>query len=126
MGNTEMNPWRIGGKGLSGEDREIYSSTAISANISSIEVESGATGGSLTVNSLTISVHSSAADAASGSNAIATKTFTSGIASSTVTFDKEDNTSWAGKYYRIVYNVTRTSTSGNGYITFVSAKFYGE
>lgn len=125
MGNTEMSPWRIGGKGLSGEDREIYSTTAISANISSIEVESGATASSLSVNSLTITVHNSAADAASGSNAIATKTVTSGIASSTVTFEKEDNTSWAGKYYRIVYNVTRTSTSGNGYISFVSAKFYG-
>lgn len=125
MGNTEMSPWRIGGKSITNQDRAIYSTTAISANISSIEVESGATASSLTVNSLKITVHNSASDAASGSNAIATKTVTSGIASSTVTFDKEDNTSWAGKYYRIVYNVTRSSSSGNGYITFVSAKFYG-
>lgn len=125
VANTEMSPWRIGGKGISGEDRAIYSTTAISANITSIEVKSGATANSLSVNSLTISVHSSASEAASGSNAIDTKTVTSGIASSTVTFEKSDNTSWAGKYYRIVYNVTRTSTSGNGYITFENAKFYG-
>ncbi len=123
--NTEQNPWRVGGKGITDEDRVICSKTAISSNISKITVESGATASNLTVNSVTISVHNSATDAASGSNAIATKTFTSDIASSTITFDKEGSTSWANKYYRIVYNVTRTSTSGNGYITFVNAKFYG-
>lgn len=125
VGNTEQNPWRIGGKGLTNVDRALYSKTAISANISQINVTSGATASSLSVNSLTISVHNSAEDAASGANAIATKSVTTGIASSTVTFDKEDDTSWAGKYYRIVYNVTRTSTSGNGYVQFVSATFYG-
>ena len=125
VGNTEMNPWRIGGKSITNEDRAIYSTTAISANITQINVSSGATASSLTVNSLTISVHSSASDAENGTNAIATKTVTSGIASSTVTFDKADNTSWAGKYYRIVYNVTRSSSSGNGYITFNNATFYG-
>ena len=123
--NTEQSPWRVGGKGLTDQDRAIYSTTAISADINQIKVGSGSVAGGLTVNSLTITVHNSAADAASGSNAIATKTFTSGIAGATVTFDKEDNTSWAGKYYRIVYNVTRTSTSQNGYITFYSAQFNG-
>jgi hypothetical protein len=126
MGNTTMTPWRIGGKGLNGVDRDIYCTSAISSNISKIEVKSGATASNLTVNSVKISVHNSADDAADGSNAIASKTFTSGIASSTVTFSKEDNTSWANKYYRIVYNVTRTSTSGNGYITFESAVFYSK
>ena len=124
-GNTTMNPWRLGGKSISNQDRAIYSTSAISANISQINVTSGATGSSLTVNSLTISVHNSAADAASGSNAIASKSVTTGIVSSTVTFNKEDNTSWAGKYYRIVYNVTRTGSSGNGYVQFSSATFYG-
>ena len=125
VGNTEQNPWRIGGKGITGQDRAIYSTTAIAANITQINVTSGATASSLTVNSLTISVHNSASDAENGVNAIASHTVTSGIASSTVTFDKADNTSWAGKFYRIVYNVTRTSNSGNGYITFESATFYG-
>lgn len=125
FGNTEMNPWRIGGKGITNQNREIYSTTAIPANITQINVTSGATANNLTVNSLTISVHNSAADAQNGTNAIASTTFTSGIASKTVTFDKPDNTSWAGKYYRIVYNVTRSSTSGNGFITFNSATFYG-
>ena len=124
VGNTEQSPWRIGGKSITNQDREIYSTTALDANISKIEVTSGATVSSLTVNSLTITVHSTASDAQNGTNALATKSVTSGIASSTVIFEKADSTSWAGKYYRFVYNVTRTSSSGNGYITFENAKLY--
>lgn len=121
VANTTINPWRFGGKNLSGVDRAVYSTTAIDSNISSIEVESGTA--TATVNSLTITVHNSAADAASGSNAIATKSVTSGITSSTVTLTKTDATSWAGKYYRIVYNVT--CGGSNQYVQFKSAKFYG-
>lgn len=123
VGNTEQSPWRIGGKSITKQDRQIYSTTALSANIAKIEVTSGATASSLSVNSLTISVHNNASDAQNGSNAVATKSVTSGIESSTVVFEKEDSTSWANKFYRIVYNVTRTSSSGNGYITFESATF---
>ena len=73
-GNTTTNPWRIGGNSITSVDRAIYSTTAISSNITSIEVTSGTDSGSITVNSLTITVHNNASDAASGSNAIATKT----------------------------------------------------
>ncbi len=121
VANTNINPWRFGGKNLSGVNRAVYSTTAIASNISSIEVESGTA--TATVNSLTITVHNSAADAASGSNAIATKSVTSGITSSTVTLTKTDATSWAGKFYRIVYNVT--CGGSNQYVQFKSAKFYG-
>lgn len=121
-GNTTTNPWRIGGKSLTNENRAIYSTDAISSNISSIEVASG-TSTLTSVNSLTITVHSSAEDAASGDNAIATKTVTTGITGSIVTLPKSDNTSWAGKYYRIVYNVS--AGSSNSYVQFISAKFYG-
>ena len=121
VANTTISPWRFGGKNLSGVNRAVYSTTAIDSNISSIEVESGTA--TATVNSLTITVHNSAADAASGSNAIATKSVTSGITSSTVTLTKTDATSWAGKYYRIVYNVT--CGGSNQYVQFRSAKFYG-
>ena len=119
--NTTISPWRFGGKNLTNVDRALYSTTAISSNISRIEVESGSA--TATVNSLTITVHNSAADAASGSNPIATKSVTSGITSSTVTLTKTDETSWAGKYYRIVYNVT--AGGSNQYVQFNSAKFYG-
>ena len=121
MANTTMNPWRFGGKNLSSEDRAVYSTIAIASNISSIEVESGTA--TATVNSLTITVHNSDTDAANGTNAIATKSVTTGITSSTVTLTKEDATSWAGKYYRIVYNVT--CGGSNQYVQFKSAKFYG-
>lgn len=121
VANTTTNPWRFGGKSLTKVDRALYSTKAISSNISSIEVESGTA--TVTVNSLTISVHNSDTDAASGDNPIATKTVTSGIISSTVTLSKTDATSWAGKYYRIVYNVT--AGSSNQYVQFKSAKFYG-
>ena len=121
VANTTINPWRFGGKNISNENRVVYSTTAIASNITSIEVESGTA--TATVNSLTITVHGSDTDAASGVNAIATKSVTSGITSSTVTLTKEDETSWAGKYYRIVYNVT--CGGSNQYIQFKSAKFYG-
>ena len=118
--NLNMDPWRVGGKGAA--IRAFYTTDAIASNISSIEVESGVA--TCTVNSLTITVHNSAADAASGSNPIATKSASSGITSSTVTLSKTGNTSWAGKYYRIEYDVT-CSTSSNQYVQFKTAKFYG-
>ena len=121
VANTTISPWRFGGKNLTGVDRAVYSTTAIASNISSIEVESGSA--TATVNSLTITVHNSASDAASGSNPIATKTVTSDIVDATVILTKADNTSWAGKYYRIVYNVT--AGGSNQYVQFKSAKFYG-
>lgn len=124
--NTEQSPWRVGGKSLTAVDRAIYSKTAMADNIAQIEVTSGSTGSSLTVNSLTISVHQTANDAASGTDPVATKTVTSDIVNKTVTFTRGNDNPWAGYFYRIVYNVTRTSSSGNGYVEFSSAKFYKE
>ena len=121
IANTTINPWRFGGKNLTNVNRALYSQTAIASNISSIEVESGTA--TATVNSLTITVHSTAEDAANGNNAIATKTVTTGITNSTVVLSKTDDTSWAGKFYRIVYNVN--AGGSNQYVQFKSAKFYG-
>lgn len=121
-GNLTMNPWRIGGNSLSNVNRVIYSTNPISANISEIRITHG-TANSITVNSMTVSVHSSAADAQNGTNAIATFT-PSFVASNTVTVNKADATSWAGKYYRIVYNVSVTGST-NRFIQFISAAFWG-
>lgn len=125
-GNTTTNPWRIGGKKITNTDRAIYSTASIPSDITGIEVTSGtSTLGS--VNSLTITVHNSSSDAATGANAIATKTEnnSSNIISKTVTLTKADSSEdWSGKYYRIVYNVTKTEDS-NAYIQFIDAKFYG-
>ena len=123
MANSNMTPWRFGGKNITDVNRALFSKTPITQNIKKIEVESG--NSTITVNSLTITVHNSADDASTGANAIATKVFTSSIANSTVTFNKEDATSWAGKFYRFVYNVTN-DTSSNKYIQLSSVKFYDE
>ena len=122
MGNTTISPWRIGGKSLTNEKRTVYSTSAISANISNIKIEHGTADG-ITVNSLTITVHSSAADAASGANPIATFT-PSFSANSVVEANKSGSASWAGCYYRFVYDVTVTVTS-NKFVQFKKAEFYG-
>lgn len=121
VGNTTMSPWRIGGKNLTNADREVYSQTAISSNISKIEIEHG-TQNLSAINSMTVTVHSTAEEAAKGSNAIATFTPTF-VAEGTVTIEKADETSWANCFYRIVYNVN--APSSNKFLQLKSVKFYG-
>ena len=125
LGNTTVNPWRIGGKSITNENRAIYSTTPIPENISRVEVTSG-TYTLDSVNSLTITVHNSASDAQTGDNPLASKVenVQANIVSKTVTLQKADETLWAGKYYRIVYNVTKTDNS-NAYIQLLSVKLYG-
>lgn len=119
-GNTTMNPWRIGGNSIDSVNRPIYSTAAISGTISKITIEHG-DASSITVNSMTVTVHSSAADAAAGSNAIATFTPTFS-ANNTITINTT-STGWTNCFYRIVYNVT-VSGSSNRFIQFKNAKFY--
>lgn len=127
-GSTNSNPWRIGGQQIENVDRAIYSTTPISSDVAVVEVSSGAISftenSNKRINSLTITVHSSASDAESGDNAIAIKTEadSSKIISSTVVLEKEDTLNWSNKYYRIVYNVTNT-TKTNESIEFLSAVF---
>ena len=117
MGNTEMNPWRIGGKNLSGIDRPVYSTQTISDNISKIVVTHG-TASNITVNSMTLIV------SANSDFSSPTSTLTGGfVAESTTTFNRPDGVSWAGQYYKIVYNVS-VSGNQNKFIQFVSAEFY--
>ncbi len=120
MANSTMVPWRIGGKQITSVDRAIYSKTAIADKVTSIVITHGESSGSITVNSMTLTVHDSAADAASGSNAVSTLKGTY-EASKSVTFTA--NADWTGKYYRIVYNVT-VNNKNNKYITFSKAEFY--
>ena len=129
-GNSQLtynsNPaWGLGGKKITGVDRAIYSKTAISGNITKIDIYHGDC--NITVNSMTVSVHNSSSDAFTGANPIATfsPTFSAGTtsATSTVTVTKQDATSWDGKYYRIVYNVTYANDS-NKRLIFAGAVFY--
>lgn len=116
-GNSQMNPWRIGGNSLSGVDRTLYSKTALGFNISSIEITHGAA--SITVNSMTVIVASDA----NFNTVVATLTPTF-AANSTVTVERPEGKDWSNCYYKIVYNVT-VSGSSNKYLEFTNAKFYG-
>ena len=105
MGNTTMNPWRIGGKSLTNVERPIYSTNAIEANISKIEIEHG-TASSITVNSMTVIVASDS----DFSNVVSTLT-PSFVANGTVTVERPAGADWSNCYYKIVYKVTVSGTS---------------
>ena len=123
-GNSSLVPWRIGGKNISGVDRAIYSTEPIPANISQIEITHGAAS-SITVNSMKVYVCSTAAGAAAATPTNVVASFTpSFVANDSVTINKADETSWAGCYYRIVYNVS-VSGNTNRYLVFSKADFYG-
>ena len=117
-GNASLTPWRIGGKSLSGIDREVYSKTPMGATISKVELEVGAAS-SITVNSLKLTIASDA----NFNNKIdeVTATF---AANSTITFAPTSGTSWAkDSYYKITFNVS-VSGSSNKFVEFKGAKFY--
>ena len=87
-GNSQMIPWRIGGKSITEVDRNLYSKTAIAESISQIEIEHGTASG-ITVNSMTLTValNSDFTDPVS----VIEGEF---VASSTTTFVKPEDTDW--------------------------------
>ena len=120
-GNSQQIPWRIGGKSITGVDREVYSKTAMSDAITKVELNVGAAS-SITVNLLKLIV---ASDASFNTKIDeVTKTF---AANSTITFQPTSPlTQWAtGAYYKFVFNVT-VSGSNNKFVEFSSVKFYKE
>lgn len=120
MGNTEMSPWRIGGKSLTDEDRPVYSTTEMGSAITNISLEVG-TASNITVNSLTLIVASDA-DFTNQLDVV-TGNF---VASSTIDFAPTSGTEWAkNAFYKFVFNVSVSGTS-NKFVQFVNAKFYAE
>ena len=118
-GNSTTQPWRIGGKSLTSVDRTLYSKTAITDNVSKIEVTHGAAS-SITVNSWTVIVSKNS----DFSNPVSTLTPTF-AASTTTTITRPDGVDWSNCYYKFVYNVS-VSGNTNRYILFSEAKFYKE
>ncbi len=119
-GNSQQIPWRLGGKSLSKVDRAIYSKTAISNNVTKIVITHGAAS-SITVNSMSVIVSTGQNGGGTVTNTL-TPTF---AANGDVTVNRPAGKDWSGKYYKIVYNVTVSSTS-NKYVQFTRAKFYAE
>ena len=119
-GNATTNPWRIGGKSITNTDRAIYSKTAIAA-ANEIDINGLTDSGSITVNSMKVTVHSTADDAATGANAVAE--FTPTYAKGSIVLTKADAGSWENCFYRIVFNVT-VSVKSNKYVSFTDIQFY--
>ena len=118
-GNSQMQPWRIGGKSITDVDRPLYSKTVISDNVSKIDVTHGAAS-SITINSWTVIVATD--DAFTNVVSTLTPTFN---ANSTTTISRPDGVEWSNCYYKFVYNVT-VSGSSNKFLEFSEAKFYKE
>ena len=114
-GNSTMQPWRIGGKSITDQDRALYSKTAMPFNISKIEVTHGAAS-SITVNSFKVIV----SDAANGAGVEIPVTFQ---ANATTTIELPAGADYTNKYFKFLYNVTNTTTS-NRFVQFTGAKFY--
>lgn len=115
-GNSTMVPWRIGGKSLDKDDRDIKSSTPINGTFGKVVVSIGTTSGSITLHSLTLSV----ADNSDFTNATKYKHTSNLKANTKHAFDITPATN---AYYKITFNVTVTSTD-NKYYQFSGAKFY--
>ena len=119
MGNTTMDPWRIGGKNLDGVDRPLYCTVPLGDNITKIEVTHG-TANDIEVNSMTLEVSSN--PEFSGATVLNGEF----NANEVTTFVRPTGADWSGKYYRIVYNLTVTNTQQNKFVQFVQAQFFRE
>ena len=123
-GNQSLGAYiKIGGKLSSATDRYLYSKTAISGNINKVIVTHGTKDSQITVNSMTLKVYSTAADAADDKDPIATISGTYADGGST-TFTKPNNDDWSGCFYRINYNLSSSASSKNYGIIFTKAEFY--
>lgn len=118
-GNTRLNPWRIGGKSLSGVDRSIWSESSLDETVTKVTLEFG-TASSITVNSITMTV----AGDDGFSDVIDTKAVTFS-ANNTVDVTPTEGKEWKNAYYRFVFNVT-VSGSSNKYFQLKSIKFYND
>lgn len=100
-------------------DRYICTQTAFSNPVTEFSLVTGAKDDAATVNSITLTVHSSADDAKSGTNAIESVTAT-WVADGTISFSKPSSSDWSGKYFRVTFNLSNT-TKNKGIIV-VGAK----
>ena len=109
---------KIGGKGGSKDNlssgRYLASQTAFENEVKKIELAIGAVDADISVTSVTLTVHNSATDAASGTGAIDTVEGT--FAANATTLFKAGSVSWAGKYFRISFVLSSTSTSNKGFV----------
>ena len=109
----QPKPWRVGGKGIENVDRALYTETPMSSAISKITFTPGNI--NITLNSAKL-VYSTNKDFSGASE----KEFT--LSANTPVDIAADFP--ANAYYKFVFNVTNTSTSGNKYVEIAKIEFY--
>ncbi len=119
MGNSQINPWRLGGKNITNVDRALYSKTAYPKALTSIKVTFGTA--TITINSCKL-VYSTNADFTDSKECNITFT-----ASSTVEVTENFP---ANAYYKLVLNVTNNKKDKkgkyvNGYVELSKIEFLG-
>ena len=117
-GNSQMLPWRLGGKSLSNVDRVVYSKTVMSADITHVDLTVGGAS-DITVNSLKLTVASDA-----NFNTIIDEVSADFKANSTITFNPSAGKEWKDAFYKFTFNVTVSGTS-NKFVEFSKAEFFG-
>ena len=119
-GNSQQNPWRLGGKNITKVDRALYSKTAYPKALTSIKVTFG-TATNITINSCKL-VYSTNADFTDSKECDIAF-----VASSTVEVTENFP---ANAYYKLVFNVTNTKKDKkekyvNGYVQLSKIEFFG-
>lgn len=113
-GNSQINPWRLGGKNITKVDRALYSKTAYPKALTSIKVTFG-TATNITINSCKL-VSSTNADFTDSKEC-------------NITFKKSSTVEItenfpANAFYKLVFNVTNTKKS-TGYVELSKIEFLG-
>ncbi len=125
-GNQSLGQYiKMGGKLSSATNLYVYSKNAISDNITKVVLNHGAKDSQITVNSVTLKVYNSANDAALDANALESVSGTYSDNGNT-TITKNSGTDWRGKFYRIVYNLSSSSSSKNYGIILIQLFFTKE
>ena len=104
-GNIQMNPWRLGGKKISGVDRTVYTKTAMGAAITKIDLTLS-NGVDITLNSLKLTVASND----DFSTVLDEVTLSSVTLDGVNTVSPSPGKTWAkNAYYKFTFNVTVSS-----------------
>lgn len=114
---------KLGGKLSEATDRSIYSKGLLSSDTNKVIVYHGSGDDAITVNSMKLAVFATAADAAAGTNALATMDGTYAN-NGTTEFVKTVNTDISKCYFRLTYNMSSTAPTSNKGIIFQKAEFY--
>ncbi len=125
-GNSQIQPWRFGGKAASKEEtatfsRKLTSKTAIQGKVSKI-VLTLTDGGNITVNSVTLKVYDGDPTSDSAQE-VASKDLGTYTKDQEVTINADEG-GWTNCYYVIIFNVSITGTS-NRWVGISSLEFRG-